>query len=347
MAGGIKFVKSKKTTVCPSPHDTRPQAADHEEEDRSSNDNADIDTKSDGKEEDNADMDMNNVNDEWGNVGQLYNRLQEQCSPEDVNSGASHAGLGFGGSGGISFPSLAQHRSGVGLGFNAEDQSGLVSSNGRRGLGSSTLLPTSLGRKIQTIPASSSSAPSSSSAALAPESTFSSAKPEKVDKDFAKFEKMNKGIGLKYMLKMGYKVGEGLGKGGSGIVEPIDVKLRPQKMGLGHKGFDETTKAQKKLREKVKSQYVLSDDEDRDKEGGKLEGNDGRKGKNEPVADGWKTNKKGKKKISYRTANDVVKELEEQAAAFTDGGVQKVKIIDMTGREAREVRVKVENHYCY
>jgi hypothetical protein len=61
------------------------------------------------------------------------------------------------------------------------------------------------------------------------------------DKEFAGFEKYSKGIGSKLLKKMGYKEGFGLGADGSGINAPIDVKLRPTKMGLGHGGFDERT----------------------------------------------------------------------------------------------------------
>jgi hypothetical protein len=66
----------------------------------------------------------------------------------------------------------------------------------------------------------------------------------KIDKDFAAFERGTKGIGSKLLMKMGYIPGQGLGKGGSGIVKPIDVKLRPSGAGLGM--IDERTDAIKK-----------------------------------------------------------------------------------------------------
>lgn len=66
---------------------------------------------------------------------------------------------------------------------------------------------------------------------------------EKASKDFAKFTKNSTGIGMKLMMKMGYSHGQGLGSDKKGIVNPVDVKLRPKQMGLGHKGFDERTDA--------------------------------------------------------------------------------------------------------
>lgn len=53
------------------------------------------------------------------------------------------------------------------------------------------------------------------------------------DLEFASFEKNTKGFGMKMLLKMGYKKGEGLGKEGEGIVNPVEVTLRPKKVGLG------------------------------------------------------------------------------------------------------------------
>jgi len=54
--------------------------------------------------------------------------------------------------------------------------------------------------------------------------------------EFGAFEKNTKGIGMKLLLRMGYKPGEGLGKSGEGITEPIQAKLRSKQTGLG---FDE------------------------------------------------------------------------------------------------------------
>ena len=60
-----------------------------------------------------------------------------------------------------------------------------------------------------------------------------------VAKEFAEFEKYTKGIGSKILYKMGYRPGQGLGKGGRGLAEPIQVKLRPAGVGIGHGAQDE------------------------------------------------------------------------------------------------------------
>ena len=41
-------------------------------------------------------------------------------------------------------------------------------------------------------------------------------------------------FGMKMLQKMGYQQGEGLGKNGNGIKEPIQVKLKYDKLGIGH-----------------------------------------------------------------------------------------------------------------
>jgi hypothetical protein len=50
--------------------------------------------------------------------------------------------------------------------------------------------------------------------------------------------------------------GEGLGTDKDGIVNPIDVKLRPKQMGLGHNHFDERTESVKKEQKTVDSAPV-------------------------------------------------------------------------------------------
>lgn len=60
------------------------------------------------------------------------------------------------------------------------------------------------------------------------------------DDEFGAFERNTKGIGMKLLLKMGYKKGQGLGKEGEGIVEPVPINLRQRNAGLGFDDSDGT-----------------------------------------------------------------------------------------------------------
>ncbi|KAG5462234.1 MAG: hypothetical protein BJ554DRAFT_5465 [Olpidium bornovanus] len=66
--------------------------------------------------------------------------------------------------------------------------------------------------------------------------------PVKVDKNFADWQKHTKGFGLKMMEKMGYKIGQGLGTNKEGIVNPIQSKQRPTKMGIAYRNYKEKSK---------------------------------------------------------------------------------------------------------
>ncbi|GJT49694.1 septin and tuftelin-interacting protein 1 homolog 1 [Tanacetum coccineum] len=56
----------------------------------------------------------------------------------------------------------------------------------------------------------------------------------------SRVKELKEGIGPKLMRKMGYKEGHGIGKYGQGIVNPIEVNMRPKFQGLGYKKYNET-----------------------------------------------------------------------------------------------------------
>lgn len=49
----------------------------------------------------------------------------------------------------------------------------------------------------------------------------------------AAFESTTQGLGKKLLMRMGWKEGSGLGKEGEGIVNPVEVNLRPKGVGIG------------------------------------------------------------------------------------------------------------------
>ncbi|ORZ14848.1 GC-rich sequence DNA-binding factor-like protein-domain-containing protein [Lobosporangium transversale] len=158
--------------------------------------------------------------------------------------------------------------------------------------------------------------------------------PVKVSQDYGAFSAKGSGFGLKMLEKMGWKKGYGLGVGGTGIVEPIQTKLRPVKMGIGFKGFKEKTD-QTRAEEKRRGVEVSSDE---DEEPAKLRSKAGAKKEQEIKADGWKkSSSRGprKAKVEYKTAEEIQREIESGDLPMTQ--VQPQKILDMTGKTVREL----------
>lgn len=58
--------------------------------------------------------------------------------------------------------------------------------------------------------------------------------PQPPKREFGHFEAHTRGIGGKLLQQMGYEKGQGLGKqAGKGLVNPIEVSVRPKGLGLG------------------------------------------------------------------------------------------------------------------
>ncbi|KAI9779098.1 MAG: hypothetical protein M1816_003759 [Peltula sp. TS41687] len=119
------------------------------------------------------------------------------------------------------------------------------------------------------------------------------------------------------MAKMGYKPGEGLGSSGQGIVNPIDVKVRPQGVGLG--AVREKTMQAKEEEQRAASSRgeVLQDSSDEERLRRKA----------------GKQNRAGAARTSktrYRTAT----EIEAEAVGLEVPTTLK-SLLDLTGKEQR------------
>ncbi|KAF7730533.1 hypothetical protein EC973_001914 [Apophysomyces ossiformis] len=133
--------------------------------------------------------------------------------------------------------------------------------------------------------------------------------------DFAKFNKFTKGFGKKMLEKMGWSLGKGLGASGEGIINPVETKQRPARMGMGFRGFDERTD-EAKARAKAEREEEEEEEELPTKRGA------------------WKrdTTKPRKLKTVYKTAEQIVADTLGQEVPLSQQ-----KVIDMRGPTVREV----------
>ena len=137
---------------------------------------------------------------------------------------------------------------------------------------------------------------------------------------------LHTGIGARMLAAMGYKKGSGLGSGGQGMLNPIETKLRPTKMGLG--GIKEKTE-QAKAEAKRRGEVVSEDDEEEYSKSGQRR----RKGKlrGEGSGGGSEVSTPRPRKPKYRTAAEISQD--SGVGLHIPSTLQ--KIVDMTGREAK------------
>jgi tuftelin-interacting protein 11 len=147
-----------------------------------------------------------------------------------------------------------------------------------------------------------------------------------VDRGFGSWEKHTKGIGSKLLAKMGFK--GRLGRNESGVTRQLEVKVRPQGIGLGFGNFQEATTLR------------VNRELEADRQGKTLEemgGGEVAEGKRKPETPfrgRWRKESGNlKRKRQYVMAQDVQREVEEKNAGGLDG--RNLTIIDMRAPEIR------------
>lgn len=154
-----------------------------------------------------------------------------------------------------------------------------------------------------------------------------------VDKNFARFSAHTKGFGMKMLEKMGWQTGQGLGSDGSGIINPVETKQRPQKMGLAFNNFKERT--QQSHNEALRRGEAAVMEEVQEEEQ--------RAKQKKEKRDAWRKDGGGKggarkSRTTYKTAEEIMRETSASGGAAAALAAPAQKIIDMTGPQTRELQ---------
>uniref|UniRef100_A0A6G3ME41 Tuftelin-interacting protein 11 (Trinotate prediction) n=1 Tax=Henneguya salminicola TaxID=69463 RepID=A0A6G3ME41_HENSL len=126
---------------------------------------------------------------------------------------------------------------------------------------------------------------------------------------FGSWEKHTTGFGSKMLEKMGYAQGQGLGKRGSGIIEPIQAVPRQGRATLGAYGSDNNSVYQNSLPTVIEQKPEIIKD---------------------LKTHSWKKINRSRPNYIIKTFEQLL--LEAQKATFIDDSV---KVVDMTGSETK------------
>ena len=139
--------------------------------------------------------------------------------------------------------------------------------------------------------------------------------PVSLGRGFGDWEKYTKGIGAKLLLKMGYEAGKGLGKELQGRSDIVEAHLRKGRGAIGAYG--------KEGNRPKKFQQKDSEEEEEEEFQEKLHQ--------------WKKGGSQSKKVKYvyKSADQVLEDGKWRQVSNEAGQTDKVKIIDMTGKEQR------------
>ncbi|KAI9591953.1 GC-rich sequence DNA-binding factor-like protein-domain-containing protein [Syncephalis fuscata] len=135
------------------------------------------------------------------------------------------------------------------------------------------------------------------------------------------------GLGAKLLLKMGHVPGTGLGESGQGIARPIETKLRPKAMGIAFGGFKEKTAQARE------DEIKRGEDEKRARISKKTaKENDIPGWMKKSLGRGQRSAQPRKKKITYRTVDEVIALAEQETAQQSQ-----TMVVDYTGPQVRTI----------